>query len=297
MDSAGRLLDWIITRFDVHVLSAAGAHNVLLPLTVLALTFCLEVASRRDWRIRYGSHNFRVDVLYYIFYYSGIYHVLFYAWIYSALTRVLTEYAPWLQLRLVDDLPYALQLVALIFAFDFFHYWNHRLRHASRVLWAFHSIHHSQTTLTMMTTFRLHIVDETVFRILMFIPFHVLGFSPLLVIWLWADLIVVWITGVQHSEWNWSYGLLGRFFISPRFHRMHHSTDERMQNRNFGGVFSFWDDVFGTAERRAPPPAQHGLSGNPIPETLVGQFVHPFVKIARDLRRRPGSLDATDART
>jgi hypothetical protein len=51
------------------------------------------------------------------------------------------------------------------------------------------------------------------------------------------------------------------FFISPRFHRMHHSTDERMQNRNFGGVFSFWDDVFGTAERRAPPPAQHGLSG------------------------------------
>jgi hypothetical protein len=51
-------------------------------------------------------------------------NVLFYAWIYSALTRVLTEYAPWLQLRLVDDLPYACSFVALIFAFDFFHYWK-----------------------------------------------------------------------------------------------------------------------------------------------------------------------------
>jgi sterol desaturase/sphingolipid hydroxylase (fatty acid hydroxylase superfamily) len=289
-------LDWIITRFEVHVLSAAGVHNFLLPLTVLGVTFFLEIASRKDWRFRYGSRNFRIDVLYYVFYYSGIYHVLFYAWIYGALTRALTDHAPWLQLNLVGALPPAMQVVALIFAFDFFHYWNHRLRHANRFLWAFHSIHHSQTTLTMMTTFRLHIVDETVFRILMFIPFYILGFSPLLIIWVWADLMFVWITGVQHSEWEWSYGAAGRFFVSPRFHRMHHSTNEKMQNCNFGGLFSFWDDLFGTAERAVPIPSVHGLAGNPVPETLSGQFAYPFVKIARELRRPAVKLDVTDLR-
>ena len=60
MDIVSWLLDWIVTRFDVHVLSAAGAHNILLPLTVLGLTFCLEVAARRDWRVRYGSNNFQI---------------------------------------------------------------------------------------------------------------------------------------------------------------------------------------------------------------------------------------------
>jgi sterol desaturase/sphingolipid hydroxylase (fatty acid hydroxylase superfamily) len=297
MEQALALLDWIVARIEVHVLSVSGVHNFFLPLSVLGVTFFLEVAARKNWRVRYGSRNFRIDLFYYIFYYSGVYHLLLYAWIYASLTRLLSEYAPWLQLDLVSSLPQTLQVVALIFAFDFFHYWNHRLRHAIGLLWAFHSVHHSQTTLTMMTTFRLHIVDETVFRILMFIPFYVLGFSPLLVIWLWADLITAWVTGAQHSEWDWSYGPLGRIFISPRFHRMHHSMDEKLQNRNFGGVFAFWDDLFGTAEREAPVPSAHGLAGHPIPETLIGQFVYPFVKTFRDSRRSPTTLDTTDVRS
>jgi sterol desaturase/sphingolipid hydroxylase (fatty acid hydroxylase superfamily) len=66
---------------------------------------------------------------------------------------------------------------------------------------------------------------------------------------------------------------------------MHHSMDERLQNANFAMLFSFWDDLFGTAERKAPPPSQHGLAGHPVPETWLGQLVYPFVAIARDLRR------------
>jgi sterol desaturase/sphingolipid hydroxylase (fatty acid hydroxylase superfamily) len=52
-------------------------------------------------------------------------------------------------------------------------------------------------------------------------------------------------------------------------------------------LFSFWDDLFGTAERKALPPAEHGLAGNPVPENVVGQIVYPFVAIAREFRRPP----------
>ena len=62
------------------------------------MTIVLEIAARKNWRVRYGSVNFRIDVLYYVFYYGGIYHVLVFAWMYKVLTGLVTEYAPWLQM-------------------------------------------------------------------------------------------------------------------------------------------------------------------------------------------------------
>jgi hypothetical protein len=59
-------------------------------------------------------------------------------------------------------------------------------------------------------------------------------------------------------------------------------------------LFSFWDDLFGTAERKVPPPAEHGLAGDPVPETIVGQFAYPFVAIWRDIRK-PARAPASGA--
>jgi sterol desaturase/sphingolipid hydroxylase (fatty acid hydroxylase superfamily) len=276
---------WFIARAQAYVL-IDPVKIYLLPGLVLIALFAIEAATQKDWRARYLSRNFVNDSFYYFFYYSGVYQFLIWGWLYKAGSHLFTQYLPGLQLDIVSHLSPTMQIVALIFVFDFFHYWNHRLRHAIPWFWAFHSIHHAQTKMTMMTTFRLHFVDETVFRILMFIPFQILGFSPLLTTWLWVDLIMAWVTGAQHSNLTWSYGPLGRFVISPHFHRIHHASDERLSNRNFGGVFSFWDDLFGTAERKAPCPTEHGLPGNPIPETLTGHLVYPFVAIGRDLRGR-----------
>jgi sterol desaturase/sphingolipid hydroxylase (fatty acid hydroxylase superfamily) len=202
------LFDWfdrLVLRVQGALFGPANLRNYAMFGTVLAVTILIEIARRSDWRTRYGSRNFRVDVLYYIFYYSGVYQFLVWAWMYKALSEAFTTHLPWLQLNVISGLSPTIQVLALIVVFDFFHYWNHRLRHALPWLWAFHSIHHSQTTMTMMTTFRFHIVDETVFRILMFIPFQILGFSPLLTIWLWADIVTAWITGAQHADLNWSY--------------------------------------------------------------------------------------------
>ena len=45
---------------------------------VLAVTVVLEIAARKNWRVRYGSRSFRVDLLYFVFYYGGFYHLFFF---------------------------------------------------------------------------------------------------------------------------------------------------------------------------------------------------------------------------
>jgi sterol desaturase/sphingolipid hydroxylase (fatty acid hydroxylase superfamily) len=281
--SLSEWFSWFISRADVHSLNAAALRNYSLLAMVLACTIALEIARRKNWRVRYGSVNFRIDVLYYIFYYSGIYHILVFTWLYKALAGLVAQHAPWLQMNLMESMSPAMQIAALILMADFIGYWSHRLRHSNRFFWAFHSIHHSQTVLTVVTNYRFHFVDETVLRLCLFIPFQILGTG--IVVWLWADFILAWVLLLQHSEWDWTYGPLGRVFVSPAFHRIHHAKDERLHNCNYAMLFSFWDDLFGTAERKALPPVEHGLFGNPVPETVLGQIVYPFVAIAREFRR------------
>lgn len=276
-------LAWLLSRAAAYLPSAHTQRELAKLALILSIIVVFEIAARKNWRIRYGSRNFCIDAAYYIFYYSGIYHYLIFTWLYAALISLTSNVAPWLQLNLLVGLPPALQILAVVVVFDFVGYWSHRLRHSSRLLWAFHTVHHSQTKLTPMANYRIHFVDETVLRLCAFIPFQILG--PGIAIWLWVDLAMAWILLVQHSEWSWTYGRLGRLVVSPAFHRQHHSTDVRLQNRNFAMLFSFWDDLFGTAERRLPPPAEHGLAGQPIAETLRGQVWQPFVDAARALRR------------
>jgi len=284
-------LNWFISRVAAYYM-ADPIKFYFLPSAALLAILAYEILTKEDWRSRYFSRNFCNDAIYYFFYFGGIYQFFVWSWMYKGGTHLFTHYLPSFQLDLISHLPPTMQIVALIFAFDYFSYWSHRIRHAVPWFWAFHSSHHSQKTLTAMTAFREHFLDETIFRIILFIPFQILGYSPLLAARLWWDLITAWITGAQHSTLPWSYGPLGRVFVSPRFHRIHHTIDEELANRNFSGVFSFWDDLFGTAERKAPTPTEHGLPGHPIPETLTGHLIYPFVVIARDLRGRTKETDS-----
>jgi sterol desaturase/sphingolipid hydroxylase (fatty acid hydroxylase superfamily) len=284
-------LTWFVTRVDANLLGPTSLRDNTKILLFVSIGFLLEVAAKKNWRLRYGSRNFRIDVLYYIFYYTGIYQILIYTWIYRSLTHLVTAYAPWMKMELFSGMSPGMQIVVLILAADFFGYWSHRLRHAYRFLWVFHSIHHSQTILTPVANFRFHFVDETVLRLCLFIPFTMLGIPVM--IWLWVDLFMAWVLLLQHSEWSWTYGPFGRIFVSPAFHRIHHAKDERLHNSNYAMLFSFWDDLFGTAERKAPVPAEHGLPGDPVPETVMGQILYPFREIARDFRRP--SQDAVPA--
>ncbi len=288
-DSTTQLCGWIawfVNGASKFLLNDKAMRDYAVFGSILLATVALEIAARKNWRVRYRSYNFRVDMIYYVFYYSGLYHIFFFTWIFKGLNHLVLAYAPGLRTEFLSGLSLPMQIVAITLASDFLFYWYHRMMHSNRYFWAFHSIHHSQTTLTVVTGFRYHIIDETLHRISVFIPFQILGFTNFVDVWLAIDFVLAWVFLVQHSEWNWSYGPVGRFFVSPKFHRIHHSTDADVANHNYSAIFSFWDDLFGTAERKAPSPTQYGLSGDPIPETLLGHFLHPFKEIARDIGQR-----------
>jgi sterol desaturase/sphingolipid hydroxylase (fatty acid hydroxylase superfamily) len=64
--------------------------------------------------------------------------------------------------------------------------------------------------------------------------------------------------------------------VSPAFHSFHHSVDPAHHDRNFAGLWSFWDYAFGTAvkdDRKAPE--RFGLAEEP-PASLAGTLAEPI---------------------
>jgi len=141
-------------------------------------------------------------------------------------------------------------------------------------LWAFHSVHHTQTQLTFLSANRIHAVEQLTAGVIMIVPAFVLGLPQKL--WLPLLFAQLFSETAQHARVTWSFGALHRLFVSPAFHVIHHSTDEREYNGNYGRVFSLWDVLFGTFVHSERTSRRYGVEGMDVPERLTAQFLHPF---------------------
>jgi sterol desaturase/sphingolipid hydroxylase (fatty acid hydroxylase superfamily) len=168
------------------------------------------------------------------------------------------------------------------------HLGNHRLA----ALWRLHAVHHSQEELSILTTYRAHPLVHVSF-LLSAIPVLAVAdntATPAVVLTAYACL-----GALPHANVRWTYGRLGRIFISPAYHRIHHSATGRL-DINLGTVFAIWDVL----SRRAVFPApgkvmETGLSGRPIPveqdgprsrlgRTMLIQLAEPFISIRTETR-------------
>lgn len=289
------LARWLLERGLAFLLDERAKQTYITLISIFSITLLMEIVLRKNWRARYAAKSFRLDVLYFLFYYGGFYHLLVFIPLYSVLTAGVRTYAPGLQMNLLQSVSPVWQLAIAVVVTDVVGYFVHRLKHSVPFLWNFHAVHHSQEQLTVMTNYRFHVVDETLTRLAAFIPFQMLGTD--FRIWLAVDFAMAWILLLQHTEWNWTYGKLGRLIVSPRFHQIHHSTPAEHQNRNFSMLFSVWDDLFGTAERTAPMPARFGIAPDHMPETFFGQFAWPFVRLVRQWRPTAPIVPVAQPRT
>jgi hypothetical protein len=57
----------------------------------------------------------------------------------------------------------------------------------------------------------------------------------------WA---LVYATGFTHANLRWNAGAFGWLLVTPQSHRIHHSTEERHWEKNFGAILSVWDRLF-----------------------------------------------------
>lgn len=285
MDDLTQLLSFVLTRARTVFFRADVVGTFATLVLFLFAIVIIEAAQGRNPR-RYLSRSFRTDAAYTLFYFSGLYAILVWAPIFRILERLTDAYVPAMRVDLLGAWPAAAHIVAFMLVTDLIGYWKHRWMHSNRILWAFHSIHHSQQNLTFATSYRSHLVDELMNNLTRFVPGLVLGVPVMM--WVPLTVAMTLYQSVQHSDTGWSYGKLDRVFVSARFHSVHHSTERVHYDRNFGFFFSFWDVLFGTSYLSPRRPASYGVKGLSVPESVTGQLVFPFVRILADLRQRRG---------
>jgi sterol desaturase/sphingolipid hydroxylase (fatty acid hydroxylase superfamily) len=256
----------------ISTLVGLGVYAVCALVIVAA-----EVAHRRDMSV-YRTPSALNDLAYAVFYKCSIYNLLA-----MPLFAFLSPRLQFLRVGVLSRLPSLVSLVVCWIVFDFLNYWIHRLQHSVRPLWAFHSVHHAQTRLTFLSANRIHAFEQLSMGLLLMVPAFLLGLPQRL--WLPLLLAQIFSETAQHARLTWSFGRLHRLLVSPLFHAVHHSADEREYNGNYGRVFAVWDVVFGTFVRSQQTARRYGVDGMEIPETLTAQFIHPFRYLARRPRR------------
>jgi sterol desaturase/sphingolipid hydroxylase (fatty acid hydroxylase superfamily) len=184
--------------------------------------------------------------------------------------------------------PTWLIVIELLMFMDLIWYWTHRLFHRSSMLWRFHAVHHSATTIRWSTTGRVHPVNEVFNYVVTVVACFLVGF-PISVVLPLVPAMVVYAVAA-HTQWNPSLGPLRHVFAGPRFHRWHHTMQHEGGNKNFANVFSFWDRLFGTyyfPEDRVA--TVFGLDGDSIAENYWAQLTYPFRRSRRSAPAQAGA--------
>lgn len=278
------LSTFVFGRIARFVLTQKGIADIASFVGVLTLCIIAEYARTRSVA-RYRSRGLRTDLLYSAVYLSGAYSMFVGLPMYRMLTSAIARYAPFLQTHALDGLPAPVQFMIALVIPDLTYYLWHRTVHATPFLWAFHSIHHSQETLTVATSLRVHVFEEVVRSLFYFVPAAILGLPTR--VWLPLDLTMNWLLLLEHSDLNWTYGILGKVIVSPHYHRIHHSVDPKDLDRNFGAFLSIWDPLFGTVSRRATRPEAYGAPQMGVPESFFRQILFPILWLIRRYNVNP----------
>ncbi|MEI7783489.1 MAG: sterol desaturase family protein [Betaproteobacteria bacterium] len=134
--------------------------------------------------------------------------------------------------------------VTYLVVFDFLAYWIHRAQHRSERWWQLHALHHSQRQMTVWSDNRNHVLDDIAVDCLLVLAAQLIGVGPQ------QFMVLIALTQIseslQHANVRLPFGpLLSRLWVTPRFHRAHHSMESG--EHNYGVLLPWWDMLFGTA--------------------------------------------------
>jgi sterol desaturase/sphingolipid hydroxylase (fatty acid hydroxylase superfamily) len=191
-------------------------------------------------------------------------------------------------LSLKASYPSLLAFSILAFVFDdFLRFFHHYLMHKIPFLWKLHKTHHSAKILTPMSLYRIHPLESamstvrnslsTGMSIGVFIFLFNSQFSIITIfgINLFGFLFNLLGSNLRHSHIPLSFGPLEWIFISPKQHQIHHSSDPKHYDKNFGVSLAMWDGLIGTLIRskNVSSKLRFGLKGHrqTLKNTLFSQ--------------------------
>jgi sterol desaturase/sphingolipid hydroxylase (fatty acid hydroxylase superfamily) len=240
-----------------------GTGWLVLGLLQIVVLLALVGPLQRRWPVEPVTDRpaIRVDVIYTLIHRLGLFKLMmfftFENWLESGIGELRAQGLPTFHLDQiwpgVTDGALTSFLIYLV-VFDLVNYWLHRFQHQFKWWWALHSLHHSQRQMTMWSDNRNHLLDD-VLRDLLFVVVAILigvgsgQFVALIVLSQLSE-------SFQHANLRLWFGRVGeRLWVSPRFHRLHHSIGighesqgpSTLGGHNFGVLLPWWDMLFGTA--------------------------------------------------
>ncbi len=167
----------------------------------------------------------------------------------SSLFLVAQQFANYGLLSRMDNAP--LKWLMCFILFDLAIYGWHYASHKFEFLWRFHKVHHSDKSINVSTGFRFHVFDlllEIVYKCLFVILIGVQAYVVLAI-----EIIELFFIFFHHANIDIPYeSTISKLIITPRLHRVHHSSKRSEHDSNYGIVLSIWDLLFGTRKELIP---------------------------------------------
>ena len=261
--------------------SQADLRIVLIgPITLVVIGAILVIERVRPAQRRgLFARGYRQDLLFTVFNATLIVPLV------TALSLSFSEIArrslPWIILPRIGAVPRWGAIAVIFVAMDWCNWFAHLANHRVRFLWRFHELHHSQEDMNALTVFRTHPLIHVSYLIAL-IPGIVLLANGELT----TTLLVIYglVVAFAHSNTNLGFGPLGRIFVSPNFHRIHHRLEGR-QDVNLGFALTIWDQLFHSAVFPTPETirADTGLPGRPLMVEQAGARPHHLSVFAAQL--------------
>ena len=155
----------------------------------------------------------------------------------------------------------AIVFICTFLLVDFTYYWVHRLSHKSGFFWSMHSVHHSSREFNFSTALRLSWLSPYI-NWFFYAPLVLLG-VPLKFIFI-SHVANLWFQFFIHTQMIDKLGFLDHIFNTPSNHRVHHSSEQKYIDKNFGGVLMIWDKLFGTYTPETERVQKYGITGEQI---------------------------------
>lgn len=141
--------------------------------------------------------------------------------------------------------------VLLLTVAEFLSYWIHRTFHHVSFLWPIHAVHHADTRIDVSTSYRHHPVEPLLSIPIVTPVILSLGVGPTSVVL--YQVFAVFITVFSHANIRLPQkldNLLRLIVVTPGFHHLHHCSNQRYTNSNYGTLIPWFDYLFRTASTR-----------------------------------------------
>jgi sterol desaturase/sphingolipid hydroxylase (fatty acid hydroxylase superfamily) len=283
------MLDSLVAFAQYTWTALADAVIALIVPTVFFVALALVMKRREAWAAaKRAAHEARINLGYYfldalfVVPVLGIVTVAIAVFMQNA-ALIVVPANWWLAIGTYPTLFLA------VFLGDFIGYWRHRLEH-TKWLWPTHAIHHSDEEMTWLTLNRFHPINRITTTMIDSAFLMAMGLPAWAVI---ANSAVRNYYGYFiHADLPWTYGRLGKVFVSPAMHQWHHAKDIKYAGTNFATVFSIFDRVFGTFALPGPCDVPLGIAQE-IGQNVPAQLAHPFKAWFGPLFRKAGRSPET----